>query len=190
MEVQGKPGIVWFRDSKDAGIFVCLWVSVDQVCCSLYWSYSEADSSLRMRKITVSNFQSASLAIWGRMGKNSAGYFLINAKILGSHWTSIGCMPNPESSTEAKGIGYINGQAGGSYDCNDWWRAGQRREASLCDPHGLKAGKERHVFCYWKKTGSGKSNCSLLHRLLVIIFWIPNASLVPRANSSFLWHWS
>lgn len=55
------------------------------------------------------------------MGKNSTGSFPIDAKkCLSSHRTSLGCMPNPESVTEAKGIDYVDGQAGGSCDYHDW----------------------------------------------------------------------
>ena len=46
-----------------------LCVSVTQVLCALYWSDSGADSSLKVRKVTAPNFQSASLAIWGKWGK-------------------------------------------------------------------------------------------------------------------------
>lgn len=54
-------------------------------------------------------------------GGNSIGCFPINPeKHLDSHWTSMGSMPNCESITEAKGIGYVNGQAGGSCDHHGW----------------------------------------------------------------------
>ena len=161
--------MVWFRNSKDASIFVRLWLSVIQVYRLPYWSHSEADFPENEKDYCTQFpiFQLSNLKENG--GKFSWIFHSVCKEVLALPQTSVGWMLNPESITEAKGRDNVNVQAGGSCDYHDWWRVGQRGEASLCDPHQLKAVEGEASFLLLEKD-IGKSNWCLLHRLIVTIF--------------------
>lgn len=160
-----KGNQVWFRYSKDASICV----SVTQVYCSLYWSHSVADSSLKVIMIAAPNFQSA-------IGSPPTGA----RKLLGPHWTTLGCTPNPESTTKVKGIDYVNSHS-------DW------RSKLSNEEWGKSCGQPR--WPTWTESREGEPYFLLrekemgrqeqLRSLPVTIFWTQNASLRPWANSFF-----